>query len=109
LAKKIETLNSVQLVDTASGAFLINRLLPSLRKALQTKQFTYSNVALEIPSNVIQLRLQMHDECSCEVTLIDGSRQLSEIIVAPFKTANMFERRLQYFSEYAMAFWLRSL
>ncbi|MGZ3771419.1 MAG: competence/damage-inducible protein A, partial [Bdellovibrio sp.] len=43
LAKKLETASHVYVEDTVTGSFLINRLLPGLRKVLNEKDWKFSN------------------------------------------------------------------
>lgn len=109
LATKLESHPFTEIIDPVTGAFLVTRLLPHIRKTLSNNQFNFSNIDKDFSGKGLRLQLKMQDEFSCEVSLQEGPRRLQQVITAPFKTSNMHERRLQYFCEYAFAFWFKNL
>lgn len=110
IIKKLEKFDSIHITDLASGSFLWTRLTPHLRSLLQNKNFTFSNSEGAENKAVLQLQMKLIDDFTCEVGLkkTDG-KQLKELISAPFKSPQMQERRLQYFTEYALSFWLKNI
>ena len=96
--------------DTVTGSYLVNRMLPAFRSGLAEGCWSFSNQpAFSETRQNLQLGLKPLDEHSCEVLIAYKNQVYRDIIVAPYKTLNMRERRLQYFAECALLFWIRKL
>jgi len=109
LARKLATVSSLALVDEVTGQFLMNRLMPSLRTFMTEKSWSFSrNRDTKSPAEV-HLHILSRDEHTCDVGLEYRGRILRDTVTTPYKTANMKERRHQYFAEKALLFWLKNL
>ncbi|WP_413944304.1 competence/damage-inducible protein A [Bdellovibrio sp. HCB-162] len=108
-AENLKQIKSVCLIDEVTGQFLMNRLMPVLRDFMTDQSWSFSKSrAVKSPAE-LHLHVLPKDEHSCEVSLQHKGRVLKDIIETPYKTANMRERRHQYFAEMALIFWLKNL
>lgn len=108
-AKAIQDISSLQITDEVTGQFLTNRLMPVLRPFMTTNLWTFSKSQIPDSFSELNLWILKKDEHSCEVGFEHKGRVLHDIIDSPYVTANMKERRLQYFAEMALLFWLKNL
>ena len=109
LAKKIKHFPSITVRDELSGQFLTNRLMPSLRAYMSTNQWTFTNLEIQQSSCSLDLWLKGFDGECCEIGLRTTKISIKETINSPYITANMLERRQQYFAEMAIIHWLKNL
>jgi molybdenum cofactor synthesis domain-containing protein len=107
-AKALEKIPSWSLCDQVSGTFLLNRILPENRKAMTQNQWSYSNCEISEQA-LLQMSLLPQDEHTCEVIFDYDGRIFKDQITSPYKTANMRERRQQYFAELALIFWMKKI
>lgn len=109
LAKKLEAIHSVCIIDEVTGQFLMNRLMPTLRSYMTHKTWFFAKSRdVQSPAE-LKLWLISKDEHTCEVGLEHQGRILKDFITSPYKTANMRDRRHQYFAELAIIFWLKNI
>lgn len=108
LSLALKPFNSVSLQDSATGQFLINRMLPVMRDFMTEKSWSFSSHSIDQDAQV-RLMLEPKDEHTCWVSIERGNKRFTDIIEAPYKAMPMRERRAQYFAEMAMIFWLRHL
>ncbi|MDG0817836.1 competence/damage-inducible protein A [Bdellovibrio svalbardensis] len=108
LSRALQSYSSVSVQDSATGQFLMNRLMPVMRDFMTTKSWSFSNNAIDEEAQV-RLSLAPRDEHSCIVRIEKGAQKFTDILEAPYKSMQMKERRHQYFAEIAMIFWLKHL
>ncbi|UYL09636.1 competence/damage-inducible protein A [Bdellovibrio sp. SKB1291214] len=108
LSLALKNHQSVSVLDSCTGQFLLNRLMPVMREFMTGKTWTYSSHAIDDQAQ-IKLSITPKDEHSALVSVERRNKRFSDIIVAPYKAMPMKERRAQYFAEMAMIFWLRHL
>ena len=108
LSERLEKHSSVSIQDSVTGAFLMNRLLPVSRNLMTNHQWSFSN-NITNEKAPLKLLIEKQDEHTCQVSLITKDQSLSEILKSPYTSPLMHERRLQYFAELAMIFWLKHL
>jgi nicotinamide-nucleotide amidase len=115
VAKKLENYNSVQLIDTVSGPYLLNRLLPKLNQFLKSNGFNYAQKNGETASSSLVLSLTFEKEIKSKarVSIVDNIlKNSNEFIVdtPPFYQSElMLERARQYFAEMALMQWSKHL
>lgn len=116
LANSLKMYTSLSVLDSVTGQFLMNRLMPVLRDFMTHKAWSFSNQEetfeqkiKDIPSNHVQLSLTRKDEHSCTVQIQRGQQKFVDILESPYKSSLMKERQNQYFAELAMIFWLKHL
>ncbi|WP_291515490.1 competence/damage-inducible protein A [Bdellovibrio sp. ArHS] len=108
-AQKLKEVNSLCLIDEVTGQFLMNRLMPVLRTYMTDKFWSFSKSKdVKSPAD-LHLHIIPKDEHSCEVSLEYRGRKTKDFITSPYTTANMRERRHQYFAEMALIFWMKNL
>lgn len=107
-AKALAQVPSWGLCDNVSGTFLINRLMPEARQAMADTEWSFSNCE-KSEDALLLLELTSLDEHTCEVIFDYDGRVFKDILTSPYKTANMRERRKQYFAELALIFWMKNL
>ncbi|AHZ86417.1 competence/damage-inducible protein A [Bdellovibrio bacteriovorus] len=108
-AEKLKQVHSLCVIDEVTGQFLMNRLMPVLRGFMTDQMWSFSK-SREVKSPAgLHLHIFPKDEHSCEVSLEYKGRKVKDFITSPYKSANMKERRHQYFAEMALIFWLRNL
>lgn len=108
-ALKLKQLNSTCFIDEVTGQFLMNRLMPVLRHYMTHHMWTFSKSRdVESPAE-LKLWILPKEENTCEVGFYHQGRTLRDFVSSPYPTANMRERRHQYFAEVAILFWLRNL
>ena len=103
-----ETL-SVSVQDEVTGSFLVNRMLPAFRDILNEAAWSFSNVAAYEDESEVVLRILPVDEHHVKIEMVRGQQIHWDIITSPYHTANMHDRRLQYFAEMALVTWARML
>lgn len=108
LSRELQNYSSVSVVDSVTGQFLMNRLMPVMRDFMTSKPWSFSNTSHEDSAQVL-LEVTPKDEHSCRVSITKGQQRFADILEAPYKTMPMRERRAQYFAEMAMIFWLKHL
>ena len=108
LVKALKQKSSFHLQDEVSGGFLMGRLHPFTKELHQTK-WSFANFAEDRAVSPLSLNLTKIDELSARAQISVHGETREEILTAPFTTTNMAERRLQYFSERALIFWLKNL
>ncbi len=108
LAEALDGIKSISFVDEVTGAFLMSRLQPALRKFMSEGRWNFST-GTHSENSEIQCSLVRVGENSCKVIFAAGGRQVVDHLTTPYKTQNMKERRQQYFAELAILFWLRHL
>ncbi|MNK07482.1 Nicotinamide-nucleotide amidohydrolase PncC [compost metagenome] len=108
-AKKLSGIHSLSVVDEVTGQFLVNRLMPSLRKYMTHNMWSFTNDRDSEALSSLQLQLLPIEENSCQVVFDYEGRRFVDTITSPYKFANMHERRQQYFAELALIFWLKNL
>lgn len=108
LSRALKNYDSVSVQDSATGQFLINRLMPEMRSFMTEKTWSFSSHAVDEDAQ-IRLIIKPKDEHSCFVSIEKGNQKFSDILESPYKAMPMRERRAQYFAEMAMIFWLRHL
>lgn len=108
LSLALKPFSSVSLQDSATGQFLINRMLPVMRDFMTEKSWSFSSHSIDQGAQV-RLMLEPKDEHTCWVSIERGNKRFADILEAPYKAMPMRERRAQYFAEMAMIFWLRHL
>ncbi|WP_373999203.1 competence/damage-inducible protein A [Bdellovibrio bacteriovorus] len=108
-AQKLKEINSICLIDEVTGQFLMNRLMPVLRDYMTDKSWSFSKSRTVKSPADLHLHVLPKDEHSCEVSLEFRGKKLKDVITSPYKTANMRERRHQYFAEMALIFWMKNL
>lgn len=108
-SKLITEVSSLSVVDEVTGAFLMNRIQPALRHFMSHKDWNFAGSRDKLGNAELCLQLLPKDEHTCEVILEQRGRTLRDFILAPYRTANMRERRLQYFAEKALIFWVQNI
>ncbi len=108
LSLALKSFTSVSIQDSATGQFLMNRLMPVMRDFMTEKSWSFSSHSIDQHAQ-IRLIVIPKDEHSVFVSIERGNKKSSDIIEAPYKAMPMRERRAQYFAEAAMIFWLRHL
>ncbi|MFS4457779.1 competence/damage-inducible protein A [Bdellovibrio sp. HCB2-146] len=109
LAEILSETSSISIQDEVTGSFLINRVLPTFREILNNTAWSFSNIADYEDESEVVLRILPVDEHHVKIETVKGQQIHWDIIPSPYKTANMAERRLQYFAEMAMVNWVRML
>lgn len=111
LARQLNSVRSLEIFDEVTGSYLINRIVPAFRDYMsKDNSWSFTNDPLSlIYESDMQLGLRVIDEHTCEVFYSEKGRVARDHIVAPYKTANMRERRMQYFAERALIFWYRQI
>jgi hypothetical protein len=99
----------VQWVDEVSGPFLINRILPHLRQFMTEKPVSFSTHRPKEVSADLLLQLLPVTEHTTQVSFEYRGHKAVDTIETPYQSANMQERRLQYFAECALIFWLKQM
>ncbi|AFY00877.1 competence/damage-inducible protein A [Bdellovibrio bacteriovorus] len=108
-ADKLKQIPSLCVIDEVTGQFLMNRLMPVLRGFMTDQMWSFSK-SREVKSPAgLHLHVLPKDEHSCEVSLEYKGRKVKDFVTSPYKSANMKERRHQYFAEMALIFWVRNL
>lgn len=107
-ADALRSSKSLSVVDEVTGAFLMTRLQPALRKFMSEGCWNFST-GEHSENSEVQCSLIKVGENSCKVIFAAGGRQVVDHLTTPYKTSNMKERRQQYFAELAILFWLRQL
>ncbi|WP_413584825.1 competence/damage-inducible protein A [Bdellovibrio sp. HCB274] len=108
LSLALKSYSSVGVLDSATGQFLINRLMPVMRDFMTEKPWSFSSHAVD-PEAQVRLSITPKGEHSVVVGVERGKKKFYTTITAPYKAMPMRERRAQYFAEMAMVFWLRHL
>jgi molybdenum cofactor synthesis domain-containing protein len=108
LALALKKYSSLSIQDSVTGTYLFNRLTPVTREFIKKNTWSFSNSAID-DSAQLKLFIEHRDEHSCWVILEKGGQRMKDILEAPYKSPLMSERRLQYFAELAMIFWLRHI
>lgn len=108
-ARKLGSVKSLNITDTVTGQFLMNRLMPVLRNYMTQQTWSFSNTQNSSSLADLNLAIFAKDEHSCEVHMDYKGRKIKDLIDSPYKTSNMKDRRHQYFSEMALIFWLKNL
>ncbi len=108
-AKELQNVQSVAIVDSVTGQFLLNRLSPELRKFMNAHQWTFTNTTEQITTADLILELLPLDANTVEATFDYRGKRRKDRLTSPYKTANMKERSQQYMAEQALIFWLRQL
>lgn len=109
LIESFKNISSLCVVDEVTGQFLINRLLPGMRDFMSKNEWSFSKTRfVDVPAQ-LHLAILPMDEHTCEVRLEQNGRVVKDFVTTPYKTANMKERRHQYFAEMALIFWHRHL
>lgn len=109
LAVNLKPIKSLSLVDEVTGQFLVNRLMPVLRDFMTNKSWSISKSRNTGVNSELNLEIRTRDEHHCEVIFQHKGKIIKDIITTPYKTANMKDRRHQYFAEMALIFWLKNL
>ncbi|MGZ3774976.1 MAG: competence/damage-inducible protein A [Pseudobdellovibrionaceae bacterium] len=109
IAAKLESFNSLSIEDAVTGSFLVNRMVPGLRKFMSAKKWNFSNTILQENFADIHLRLTPVDKWTCEASLESATHKARMLITSPYKLPTMQERTLQYFAEMALICWLKEL
>lgn len=109
LAQVLGAFDSLTVVDEVTGQFLINRLMPVMRDYMNSRSWTFTKSREVTSSAALRLWIYPQDAHTCEVGLEYRGQVTKDIIGSPYHTTNMKERRLQYFAEMALIFWLRQL
>lgn len=109
LADKLNSVQSLSVVDECTGQFLMNRLMPVMRDFMTKKPWALSKTRFNENTAELQLEIRLKDEHHCEVVLCHKGRRIKDVLTSPYKTVNMKERRHQYFAEMALIFWLKNL
>lgn len=108
LSQRLNQFSSVSMQDAVTGQFLINRLMPVMRDYMTTKTWSFANNVIDEEAHV-RLSLLPRDEHSCLVSVAKGRQVFTDVLDSPYKKMPMKERRMQYFAEMAMIFWLKHL
>jgi nicotinamide-nucleotide amidase len=108
LVRILRQKSNFHLQDEVTGGFLLGRIFP-FAKDIQQVKWSFANFPEPRPVSALSLNLMRIDEFSARAQIVVDGETREEILVAPFITANMAERRLQYFSERALIFWSRNL
>lgn len=109
LSDELSEVLSVSIQDEVTGSFLLTRIVPTLRDVLNDSAWNFSNIAVYEDDSEVVLRLLPVDEHSVRVEFARGQQIHWDVISSPYKTANMAERRLQYFAEMALVLWTKWL
>jgi len=107
-AAKLNNIASLSLIDSVTGQFLMNRLMPVMRDFMTEKSFVFTNHAVT-GRGVLHLEVLFRDIHSCELIFEYKGRRFSDLVSSPYTSTNMKERRMQYFAEQALIFWLRHM
>lgn len=105
----LKQIPSLCVIDEVTGQFLMNRLMPVLRGFMTDQMWSFSKSRGVKSPAALHLHILPKDEHSCEVSLEYKGRKVKDFITSPYKSANMKERRHQYFAEMALIFWIRNL
>lgn len=108
-AKQLSTIKSVCITDEVTGQFLVNRLMPVMRRYMTERSWTFSKDKNVQVAADLKLWIYQKNEHTCEVGLNHKGRILKDELTSPYKTTNMRERRKQHFAEFAIIFWLKNL
>jgi Predicted nucleotide-utilizing enzyme related to molybdopterin-biosynthesis enzyme MoeA len=117
-AKELARIPSVSLIDSVTGQFLMNRLMPVMREFMTEKGFLFTNsggrpaersTAGAGAKAALHLEVLFKDVHTAELVFEHKGRRFTDIIDSPYKTANMKERRMQFVAEKALIFWLKHL
>jgi nicotinamide-nucleotide amidase len=107
-AGELKKVSSLSLIDSVTGQFLINRLTPVMRDFMTEKDFVLTNRAVKGKAD-LHLEVLFKEQNLCEIVFEYKGRRYIDAFASPYSTANMKERRMQYFAEQALIFWLRQL
>ena len=112
-AAQLGKIASVSLIDTATGQFLMNRLMPVMREFMTEKSFLFTNGSVTHAGAGVGAALQLEalykDLHTWELVFEYKGRRISDIVNSPYTTSNMKERRMQFMAEKALIFWLKHL
>lgn len=108
-AQILKSVKSICLIDEVTGSFLMNRLMPVLRGFMTDQMWSFSKTRTVKSPADLHLHIFPKDEHSCEVSLEYRGRKVKDVIVGPYRSMNMRERRHQYFAEMALIFWIKNL
>lgn len=108
-AKTLHGISSLCLVDEVTGQFLMNRLMPVLRKYMTEQSWTFTQTRHTETAAELRLAILPADEHTAEVRLEHKGKVVKDFLTTPYRTSNMKERRHQMFAELALIFWLRNL
>lgn len=108
LALKMALFKNISVQDEVGADFLWGRLTPWLRPLLQEQRFKFSTI---VGSGIEDLILyhQRLEENAVKIGLICHRQVREDIFTSPIHSPLMGERRRQYFTEMALAFWSRNL
>jgi nicotinamide-nucleotide amidase len=111
LVNKIAENRRIIFVDAVTGARLIQRVFPFAKRLLAQQQVQFCT---EMPTAVIDsqtLILQLAPAGSEKVvmSMVKNSQTKSEVLDSATGTLFMKERKLQYFTELALLFWIKNL
>lgn len=107
-AQALKSHSSMSLLDAVTGTYLLNRITPVTRDYMNKNEWSFSNKAADAQA-ALKLSLSARDEFTAIACIEKGTEKFTEILETPYSSALMKERRLQYFAELAMIFWLKHL
>jgi molybdopterin-biosynthesis enzyme MoeA-like protein len=110
IAKKLTTVPRVQVIDSLSGAVVMNRLAPALKEYMKTAEWSFSNRnGFHPDSQTLCLVLRPWDTTTAVAEVHFKGASFKTYFEAPFMISRMTERRALYFTERAMIFWLQKI
>ena len=115
LALKFELFSTVSIVDSVSGSYLINRLMPHMRNFLNHKKFTYAQDLGSHFNSELQLELVFEGANNKQAKVRFKNKNTNTtkelLLEAPrfYQSDLMIERARQYFAEIALLHWHKLL
>lgn len=110
LACELRRVSNIQVIDTQTGAILLNRLSPALSSYMQKNSWGFSN---QLPSSfdpqAVTMILKPWDSTRAVAEIHYRGASSKDIFEAPFSISKMEERKALYFAERALIFWLRKI
>jgi len=109
LARKLETVKKLEVVDSFSGPVLLERLLPFLKTYLAESAWSFSNLPGPTWGDPQSLKMVLKpwDSSSAIAEIHFKGASFKTIFEAPFMISKMTDRKRLYFVERALLFWLQ--
>lgn len=110
LVTKLERANRIEICDPATGAFLIQRLLPLFRRSNPDSSVRFlTTQANWTDETSVRLWIIPSGELEVQIGLESAGKRDEKRVVAPMTSPLLAERRQQYFAEVALSYWLQKI
>lgn len=111
LLQKLEGVEKFSVCDEVTGAYLLERVTPLLKKSIKkmTWEFSTNSAFTHLKDFEASLLISQLENNQYELTLKQYDRVEKIQISTPFKTENMLSRRQQYVAELSLIKWYEFL